>query len=70
MNEDYIFNVVQRISTERNPDKAAFVRYDEVLAAVREDVQLALNELVSQKKLKFSKTVNGGLLFRAYGGVD
>lgn len=70
MNEDYIFNVVQRIGAEKSPDKADYVRYDEVLAAVREDIQLALNELVSQKKLEFSKTVNGGLLFRAYGGVD
>ncbi len=70
MNEEYIFNVVRRISTERRPDSAEFVRYGVLLEAIQEDVKLALNSLVSQKKLEFSRTVNGELLFRANGRVD
>ncbi len=70
MNEEYIFNVVRRISTERTPDKAEFVRYGALLEAIQEDVKLALNSLVSQKKLAFSRTVNGELLFKENGRVD
>ena len=69
MNEEYIFNVICRIGNE-NPEKVSFVRYGALLEAIKEDVQLAINSLVLQKKIQFSRTVNDEPLFRTNGHQD
>lgn len=65
MNEDYIYNTIKRILSERENNIPNNVPYNELVRAITEDLKLILNDLVSDKKITFRKDVNGGLLFYA-----
>lgn len=65
MSEDYIYNTIKRILAERTNNIPNSVPYNELIKAITEDVKLIINELVSDGKIRFSKDVNGGLLFYA-----
>lgn len=65
MNEDYIYNTIKRILSERKNNIPNNVPYNELVTAIMDDLKLILNGLVSNKKITFRKDVNGNLLFYA-----
>ncbi len=65
MNTDYVYNTIKRILGERVNNRPNNVPFNELSKAVMEDLKLAVNQLVSDKKISFSKDVNGNLLLYA-----
>lgn len=65
MNEDYIYNTIKRILSERQNNTPNNVPYNELVKEITSDLKLIINDLVSKKKITFRKDVNGGLLFYA-----
>lgn len=65
MNTDYVYNTIKRILGERVNNLPNNVPFNELSKAVMEDLKLAVNQLVSDKKISFRKDVNGNLLLYA-----
>lgn len=65
MNTDYVYNTIKRILGERVNNRPNNVPFNELSKAVMEDLKLAVNQLVSDKKISFRKDVNGNLLLYA-----
>lgn len=65
MNTDYVYNTIKRILGERENNRPNNVPFNELSKAVMEDLKLAVNQLVSDKRISFRKDVNGNLLLYA-----
>lgn len=65
MNTDYVYNTIKRILGERVNNLPNNVPFNELSKAVMEDLKLAVNQLVSDKKISFRKDVNGNILLYA-----
>lgn len=65
MNTDYVYNTIKRILGERVNNRPNNVPFNELSKAVMEDLKLAVNQLVSDKRISFRKDVNGNLLLYA-----
>ena len=69
MNEEYILNTINTILSTREIGEPNNVPHQELINAVLEDLKVALNELVSEKRLTFRKDINGRPLFYINGAV-
>lgn len=67
MNEEYLLKTINAVISTK---KFGLVHINDLKEAVFEDMKMALNELVSEKKLIFQRDVNGNPIFKINGGVD
>ena len=67
MNEEYLLKTIDAVLSTK---KLGFVHINDLKEAVFEDMKMAINELVSEKKLIFQRDVNGNPIFKINGGVD
>lgn len=67
MNEEYLLNTIDAVISTK---KTGYAHINDIRDIVLEDMKLALNQLVSDKKLLFHRDVNGNPIFKKNGGVD
>ena len=69
MNEEYILNTIKTILSERKKGNPNYVPHQELINAILDDLKVALNVLVSEKRLTYRKDINGRPLFYINGDV-
>ena len=62
MNEEYVYNTIVRILSQRTNNIPNSVPFNELLGEIIDDLKMVINNLVSDKRIKYSRDVNGGLL--------
>ena len=67
MNEEYLLNTIDAVISTK---KTGYAHINEIRDIVLEDMKLALNQLVLDKKLLYHRDVNGNPIFKKNGGVD
>ena len=67
MNEEYLLNTIDAVISTK---KTGYAHINDIRDIVLDDMKLALNQLVLDKKLLFHRDVNGNPIFKKNGGVD
>lgn len=67
MNEEYLLNTIDAVISTK---KTGYAHINDIRDIVLEDMKLALNQLVLDKKLLYHRDVNGNPIFKKNGGVD
>lgn len=67
MTTEYVLNVIESILKQRVIQEPNCVPYNELATQIIEDLKMAINQLVEDKKITFRKDVNGRLLFYEVG---
>lgn len=63
MTTDYVYNVIKSILSTRVLNDPNCVPYAELAKAVNEDMQMAINQLITEKRITFRRNVNGFPIF-------
>ena len=60
MNEDYVINTIRRLQESEHLERVPWLRLTE---EIKNDLQLSLNTLVSDGRLKFNRDINKQPMF-------
>ena len=67
MTTDYVYTVIRRILSERVNNEPNNVPYNELAKNILEDMRMAVNQLVSEKRISYRKGVNDLLFYDNVG---
>lgn len=69
MNEEYLLKTIEAIiSTHENG--LNYVHINELRSVLEEDMKMAVNQLIIDKRIRFQRDVNGNPIFFINEGVD